>query len=237
MKTDEVLPAIRSALAKILVNTLGMKRSDVARVLGVTSQAVSQYVRGRRASSTDYLEKDEKVSALLKDFAKKVAVRGQPIRQTELLDLAYEISTLLRATGVVRTTDEEKRELALRILRGRLQAEHEAAELFMSEAIKSSDDLVRLLFRQIASDSIRHADIIMAVISVVERGISHYVLPDSGRLRQLLTLEEQSHGQDLKKIKELIDNHVVKILIDSVDADEAKHDMILQTLIGLGERS
>lgn len=46
-----VLPTIRRELAKELVDTYGMKQSQVAKIFGVTDAAVSQYLKNKRGSS------------------------------------------------------------------------------------------------------------------------------------------------------------------------------------------
>lgn len=238
VKPETLIPVLRSLIARELVESHGLRKSETARILGITTQAVTQYVSGKRGSHAASLERSGKTMSLLKEYANKVALRRRPIQQAEMLDLAFEIMTVLQSTD--RSTevlaDEQKKERILRILRSRLQAEQEAAELFMSEAIRSSDDLVRLLFRQVASDSIRHADIVMASIASIEKGGTKYMIPDSGRLRQLLLHEERSHALSLKDVRDAIDNDVIKILFDSIEADEMKHDMILEKLISLGGR-
>ncbi|MEM4417897.1 MAG: hypothetical protein QXD32_07560, partial [Nitrososphaerota archaeon] len=235
-KPEKLIPALRSLIARELVKAHGLRKSEAAKVLGITTQAVTQYIGGRRATQVSVLEKSEKTMNLLREYANKVALRRQPIQQAELLDLAFEILTMSQSLAKPHegALDQQRKERVLRILRGRLQAEQEAAELFMSEAIRSGDDLVRLLFRQVASDSIRHADIMMASIASVERGNVEYSIPDSLRLSQLLLHEERSHAHSLKDVRDSIDNEIIKILIDSIEADEEKHDMILQKLISLG---
>ncbi len=235
MKPEKLIPALRSMMARHLVNVHGMKVTEAARILGVTAQAVTQYQRRKRATAMAELETNEGVKNLLTEYANKLALRRRPIQQAEMLDLAFEIMTILQSPTRLREgVDAQRRERVLRVLRARLQAEQEAAELFMSEAIKSGDDMVRLLFRQVASDSIRHADIIMASLAAIEKGDLEYTIPDDTRLRQLMMHEERSHTHNLEEVKELIDNQLIKLLIDSIEADERKHDMILERLISLG---
>jgi len=235
MKPEKLIPVLRSMIALQLVKVHGLRSSEAARILGVTTQAVTQYLTRKRASTLADLEAHEGVKNLLMEYSSKVALRRRPIQQAELLDLAFEIMTVLQSPiKVSEGLDTQRRERVLRVLRARLQAEQEAAELFMSEAIRAADDLVRLLFRQVASDSIRHADIIMASIAAIERGGKEYIIPEGLRLRQLMMHEERSHTHSLEEVKESIENQLIKILIDSIEADERKHDMILERLISLG---
>ncbi|MGB6674994.1 MAG: transcriptional regulator [Candidatus Nitrosopolaris sp.] len=48
IEAESLIPAIRAILAKKLVNEYEMKEEIVARVLGVTQAAVSNYLRGTR---------------------------------------------------------------------------------------------------------------------------------------------------------------------------------------------
>jgi predicted transcriptional regulator len=48
IEAKSLIPAIRAILAKKLVNEYGMKEEIVAKVLGVTQAAISNYLRGTR---------------------------------------------------------------------------------------------------------------------------------------------------------------------------------------------
>ncbi|MEM2096028.1 MAG: hypothetical protein QXI02_00265 [Candidatus Caldarchaeum sp.] len=235
-KAEEIIPVLRAMVALELKKSHGMSNAETARALSITPQAVTQYVKGVRALGKHSLGSNELVKKVVKEYAAKIALRKRPVQETELLDLAYEVLMLAEAPRrESEKLEEQARSQALRILRSRLAAEQEAAELFLSEAIKSKDDIVRLLFRQVASDSLRHADIMQAAISAVEKGAREGPLPDPERLRQLQEHEEKSHVHDLEEVKRMLPNNLVKILLDSVAADEAKHDMILDKLISLRE--
>ncbi|MEM1943580.1 MAG: hypothetical protein QXO30_00140 [Candidatus Caldarchaeum sp.] len=235
-KAENIIPLLRAMVALELKKSHGMTSAETARALSITPQAVAQYVKGVRALGKHSLGSNELVKKVVKEYAAKIALRKRPVQETELLDLAYEVLMLAEAPRrESEKLEEQVRSQALRILRSRLAAEQEAAELFLSEAIKSRDDIVRLLFRQVASDSLRHADIMQAAISAVEKGVREGPLPDPERLRQLREHEEKSHVHDLEEVKRMIPNNLVKILLDSVAADEAKHDMILDKLISLRE--
>ena len=49
-----VLPALRRALANILVNTHNLSQIEVARKLGITKSAVSQYLSAKRAKEISF---------------------------------------------------------------------------------------------------------------------------------------------------------------------------------------
>jgi predicted transcriptional regulator len=51
-----ILPAIRSEMAKCLASK-GLKHKDVAKLLGITESAISQYLRGDRAQKVKFSKK------------------------------------------------------------------------------------------------------------------------------------------------------------------------------------
>jgi len=232
-KAEEVIPVLRSLIAAELVKTYGLRKSETARLLSVTPQAVTQYLKGVRALGGKTFPVSEQARKMVREYAGKIAFKKRAVAETELLDLAYEALTLTGSTPSVREGGEEAKMSAVRLLRQRLVAEQEAAEIFLSEAIKASDDMVRLLFRQIASDSIRHADIVQAAIAAVEKDVVDGPLPDPEHLRQLQQHEEKGHSAGFQEVKKLLKSNVVKILLDSIEADEEKHDMILEKLMAL----
>jgi len=235
-KAEEIIPIIRAMVAVELVKTHGLKNAEAARLLSITPQAVTQYLKGARAAGKKDSFPEDRVKKMVQEYAGKIAFRKRPVQETELLDLAYEALMLTETRSSGSRVEEEAKVHALRVLRSRLLAEQEAAELFLSEAIRAKDEMVRLLFRQVASDSIRHADIVLATISAVEKGVDSIHAPDPERLKQLQQHEEKSHVHSLQEVKKLLNNEVVKILLDSIEADEAKHDMILEKLISLSSR-
>jgi predicted transcriptional regulator len=232
-KAEEVIPILRSLIAAELVKTYGLRKAETARLLSVTPQAVTQYLKGVRALSGKNFPVSEQARKMVREYAGKIALKKRAVAETELLDLAYEVLTLTGSAPSMREGGEEAKMSAVRLLRQRLVAEQEAAEIFLSEAIKASDDMVRLLFRQIASDSIRHADIVQAAIAAVEKDVNDGPLPDPERLRQLQQLEEKGHSAGFEEVKKLLKSNVVKILLDSIEADEEKHDMILEKLMAV----
>ncbi|MBN2202618.1 MAG: helix-turn-helix domain-containing protein [Candidatus Aenigmarchaeota archaeon] len=68
-----ILPNIRALVAKELMEKYGFTQQAAAKKLGLTQSAISQYLRNLRGSQTNVLEKDEKISKLIEDFAGKLA--------------------------------------------------------------------------------------------------------------------------------------------------------------------
>jgi predicted transcriptional regulator len=48
IETKTLIPAIRAIISRRLVNDYNMKEEDVAKLLGITQAAVSNYIRGTR---------------------------------------------------------------------------------------------------------------------------------------------------------------------------------------------
>lgn len=73
--TEELLPAIRSLIASELHESYGLNQSEIARKLGVTQPAVSNYLNGSRASEKirDKISDDPQIQILLEDAAGKAA--------------------------------------------------------------------------------------------------------------------------------------------------------------------
>lgn len=62
-----LVPAIRSAIARELTQTYGLKQEDVAKLLGVTQTAVSKYTRHVRGAIIK-IEEVEEVQPMIKEI-------------------------------------------------------------------------------------------------------------------------------------------------------------------------
>jgi len=67
-----LVPAIRSAIARELTQTYGLKQNDVARLLGVTQTAVSKYTRHVRGIVLK-VEEVEEIQPTLKEIVVSLA--------------------------------------------------------------------------------------------------------------------------------------------------------------------
>ena len=70
---QDVLPAVRALVAKELMEKYKMTQTDVAKKLGVTQAAVSQYSRHLRGYKVKALVKDNSVKKEIEKLAKSVA--------------------------------------------------------------------------------------------------------------------------------------------------------------------
>jgi len=74
-----VLPAIRSQLAKALLKK-GLKQTEVAKLMGATKAAVSQYVKQKRASKLKF---NQKVNKAIEKGAAAITKQGNFIAETQ----------------------------------------------------------------------------------------------------------------------------------------------------------
>jgi uncharacterized protein len=75
IEAKSLIPAIRSILAKKLIKEFHLKEEDVARVLGVTQAAISNYVRGTRGDTqlAAKLGEVQEVKRMVEDIARDLA--------------------------------------------------------------------------------------------------------------------------------------------------------------------
>jgi uncharacterized protein len=75
IEAKSLIPAIRSILAKKLIKEFHLKEEDVARVLGVTQAAISNYVRGTRGDTqlAAKLGAVQEVKRMVEDIARDLA--------------------------------------------------------------------------------------------------------------------------------------------------------------------
>lgn len=155
----------------------------------------------------------------------------------ELYDTAFNIRWSLEVDeGIGVVPSEVSGEVArvLEFLCRRVQAEQESAEEFMRAAISLGDDLARMIFRALASDCLRHAGILMTLISAIERGgavdISQLKNVD---VESLLRKEEKAHIRSLEEVEKLLPEGFSTLLVEFIKSDEEKHSKVLRRIINM----
>jgi predicted transcriptional regulator len=91
IEAKSLIPAVRAILAKKLIKEYSLKEEDVAKDLGITQAAVSNYVRGTRGD-TELISKLESVREIMRmidDIAKDLSTNK-----------AYTPSTLAKFVGL-----------------------------------------------------------------------------------------------------------------------------------------
>lgn len=241
MRFEEVLAGIRAVLARELIAGYGFSRKKVAEALGLSQPAITLYLNGRRAfDSSRKISESVIARRYIDGLIEKILLKGA-LSRSELYDAALSLWRILEAREVggremalAPSREEDERSRLLQSLRERVQAEQESAEEFMRAAMSLKDDLTRMIFRMIASDCIRHADILMTLISAIERGelVSIDQLKNLDLFR-LLEKEEKAHIKSLDEVKELLPSGLASILVELIQDDERKHSKILKRILNL----
>lgn len=75
IEAKSLIPAVRAILAKKLIKEYSLKEEDIARVLGITQAAVSNYVRGTRGDIEliPKLESVREVMRMIDDIAEDLS--------------------------------------------------------------------------------------------------------------------------------------------------------------------
>jgi predicted transcriptional regulator/rubrerythrin len=228
MKFEELLTAVRSAVATTLVRQHNMKPSDVARALGVSPATVTQYLKGR-TGKVELLRRDPALWSRIEVFSEEVAkgIRFGLTRSWsgEVEELAMGLLREMKASPHQRPLDDSVRFKVLK----RIELEERSAAKALELASKGDDPLLSMLLRQIASDSMRHADILTTLLRTLEGGAPSPIR-DYGVLREMLAFEEQAESENLSELIRS-DDPLVKALLMSVDLDERKHEALLRELM------
>ena len=235
VKTQErMIPMLRAWVAKKLAKQ-GFRVRDIASVLNITPAAVTQYVKGRRGGGLKVLNRFGSVlDSLVEKAAKRIRSNLGPIEMAEVMDVIYQISAASSGQELLQSqsAEPEHRE-ALKLLKERLQLELIAAQRCLELTNKINDEYSKLLLRMIASDSIRHADVVSQVISWLETGHpTAFQPPDLSFLESMLEIEDKAAESSLAEKIE-IPHPVAKVLLKSIDMDEEKHERIVTELLRL----
>lgn len=106
--SEDLLPAIRSILARQMSEEYGLNQGEIAEMLDLTQPAVSQYLNKKRAdqATVDKLKDDPQTGILLNDAADKAA------KEEDYTEELRSIVTTVRDKGMMK----EKFSKAERIL-------------------------------------------------------------------------------------------------------------------------
>ena len=225
-------------IARELVDEFGYSERQAAEVLGLVPSAVSQYLTGKRLGTTlARYEGTERVREIVRSAAQRLVDSREGAGATEvLLDTAMAISGVRGADPFPGDGSQPRRASSDRSIqrwtRARIAGEQAAVTECMRLAQRSRDELTRAVFRQIASDSLRHAEIVAALASQLGRGI--YRTQPSGitraDIRRLIDREHAAERTSSTGPAERLGG-VMRILWESMESDERKHDRLLDLLL------
>ncbi|MEM4180860.1 MAG: helix-turn-helix domain-containing protein, partial [Nitrososphaerota archaeon] len=228
-RIERVIPALRALLAEKLVNNYGLRKVQVAKALGVSPAAISHYVSGSRGTRSPELEsmlKMEDIDRLVERMARKISLGMTDSASTEL-------SMFLRLLVAHRHPQEtevggvEDKGL-IQALIERLSLEEEAAKRALELSVKANSHLTKMVLKQMAVDSIRHADILTTLLHIIEKGEDVEVRRDDLKLiAEMSSFENRAEEQRLSEISVAGLGPVITALLTSIDMDEQKHEMLL----------
>jgi predicted transcriptional regulator len=228
---EKMLPLVRASVANRL-QSMGFRVNQISRVLDVTPAAVTQYLKGVRGKKLGETENQkDMIDALAEKGAQRINGSMEPLSTVELLDVAHQILAVTSGERILSTRSENsKTSKSIAILKGRLQLELKAAQKCLDLANRARDEYTRLLLRMVASDSIRHADIVSQIVSWLETGreVAHEA-PDRALLTDILAIEDNANEFSLQKTVK-VSHGVAKLLLESIDMDEEKHERLIGKL-------
>ena len=93
-----VIPAIKAAIAKQLVEKYGLNQNQVAQLLGISQSAVSKYTRHLRGRMIK-IEEVEEVKSLINEMVDLLLKKKQ--KRTDFLQMFCQTCLLVRKTGLM----------------------------------------------------------------------------------------------------------------------------------------
>jgi uncharacterized protein len=236
---------MQALVARELVEGFGVSARQAAVLLGIVPSSVSQYLSGKRLAPAlaRYLGDDE-----ARRIAHATAQRlmDGPGGSRAVLEAAIALGERVAPPSDGRPSKARAAlspELQRKIpgwLRDRIAGEQNAVSECMRLAQRSKDELTRALFRQIASDSLRHAEIVASLASYLDRGVAYSAPTGITRddVEHLIRREHEAEAtSEIELGPEL--GGMMQILWESMESDEKKHERLLELLLAsnLGSRS
>ena len=230
-----ILSAIRISIAMELVNELGKSNKDVSAALGITPSVVSQYIKGKRGVSlrkdADGLKGfDNVIKETAVTIGKLMEINEYERCQGTVLRVAQELAGIsLEGSKADNGSKEKYSNVEIKaILAERIRREHDSAMYFLGFAQSSGSHFARILFRQIATDSLRHADIVQALLERVDK-------PLSGEFGKVPVEVVDKLLEKARKHKEISINDIKErlgpeagLLIESIEMDDKEQIALLK---------
>lgn len=227
---------LQALVARELVEGFGLPERRVAILLGIVPSSVSQYLSGKRLGPrlSIYLAQDD-ARAIARRTAQRL-IDGE-VGPRALLEGAIALGERLDPGASARAPPKDGLSVELRRkvpgwLRNRIAGEQNAVVECMRLAQRSKDELTRALFRQIASDSLRHAEIVASLSAQLDRGIvsSPPAGIDRADVERLIQREHDAEATSEVDLGPELGG-MMRILWESMESDEKKHDRLLQLLL------
>ncbi len=234
----------QALVARELVAAFGLPERKAAELLGLAPSAVSQYLSGRRLGGLMVdVARDERARAIARGAADELA--SHPGASGETLAIVLDTARRLADAAGVRSVGgspasgapvpaEELRRI-VDSLRERIALEQSAVAECMRLAQKSRDELTRSVFRQIASDSLRHAEIVASIQTYLDRGVHRPLASGVTRkdIEALITREREAEARGTVDPGALFGG-IMSVLWESMVSDERKHEELLDRMLAAG---
>jgi uncharacterized protein len=230
----------QALIARELVVSFGLPERRAAELLGIAPSAVSQYLSGKRlGASTGASRAPERERAIARSAAQRLAAPSGGA--AESVDVVFEAARELSRSGGASSAagpegrdppDPHRDREVRRYLRRRIALEQAAVGECMRLAQRSRDELTRAVFRQIASDSLRHAEIVASIQTYLERGLRRAFASGVRRqdIARLIEREREAEaGLDGSIGPEF--GGMIHVLWESMEADERKHEVLLNAML------
>lgn len=232
----------------------GYSHKEIASRIGTSPAAVTLYAKGKRGNELSQMIHSDKKASLVVDnlidrllqIEQKTKNRDRKEEQSGdsfplILDAAYRIMQIVSSSSIQKKTtmiaEMPQQADASDALGERLRQEDLAAQRNMALAAATADQVARTIFRQIASDSIRHSEIISFLIShkfeSVKKGkrrSKKMIENEVDQIELMLREEENATEEPIKLNAKNIDPSLA-LLLKSIDLDEEKHRMLLSGLL------
>jgi hypothetical protein len=224
-----------------LVERMGVPVRRAASILGLAPSAVSQYVTGsRRGGTLDRLSTNPEAQAITRRLAHFLLElpKGREHSPRPLLEAASRMSELLGGLAPVPAGAGKQHMISRSVsrrLRARVVIEQAAVSECMHLAQKAEDELTRAVFRQIASDSLRHAEIMATLAGYLDSGVDQTLASGvtQADVEQLMRKEREAEQKAAWEIRRHVGG-VMALLVESMQSDEKKHEELLKGLLAKG---
>ncbi len=235
VRSENMIPVVRARLA-LSLRREGLRVTEIALALNTTPAAVVQYLKGKRGR---LVVRPAQVDRTIDALADKVLQRvrsgvREGVRMPELMEAADQIIIASKGSRMLEETARKKTEKqVVEVLRQRLELELRASERCLESAVKFDDQYSKLLLRMIAADSMRHADVVSQIISWTELPHEPTLnVPKREFLDAILQIEDKAGEQSLRDTVK-VSHPVARLLLEWIDADEKKHERIINKMVHL----
>jgi predicted transcriptional regulator len=237
-RSENMIPVVRARLA-VSLRREGLRVKEIAAALNTTPAAVVQYLKGKRGKLvTRPAQMDRTIDALADKVLQRVRSGAREgVRTPELMEAADQIIIASKGSRILEGTTEKREKQVVEVLRQRLELELRASERCLESAVKFDDQYSKLLLRMIAADSMRHADVVSQIISWTELPREPMLnVPKKEFLDTILQIEDKAGEQSLRETVK-VSHPVARLLLEWIDADEKKHERIINKMAHLIQQS